>query len=298
MSQLPVPQCSSCATKILKEFASEIYKSALVISDQEIHPLLSECALDTLFDIAIKTKSYMKEKHPSDKYKVFSLGQSPAWLVAMMKLIDEVQGVHDTQYDFIAFSSGFFEYDLQHDRFKRWKTPSLEEVNIYKKYLDTLDLDLKKDTSNESKKRILSKTLGWKKNTPVSKKTHTFILEFPHHANSMLSFEEVAKSHFPKDFNFLVSQPYSKRLPGSTEILRFIDQEAISNLIVPLANSDYFDDRLVMRYPIFDWTQKDPSSFHMSSAATLLHKIVEAYVDCRYKISSKTEISNSMEALD
>jgi len=252
--------CTSCATQAFEKFDSDIKKSKLVIAEEtylesKTHPLLKNCGMDTLFDIAVKTKQYISKKYPKFNYKILALGQSPAWLVEMMKLIDEEQGQQDTRYDFIPFSSAFFTYNPVTKQFTRYVSPTSESLQSYKERLKKSGLfQIKKD-------ELL------------------FILEFPQDGPGLVSFYEVARHDLPQDFSFLISKP--KLALPSSQILDFIDQTTIKELIYPLSRLDDFDDRLVMHYPYTKWQHTDPFTFQLSASALLLKKIMKTYVKCR-----------------
>lgn len=238
-----------------KLFEHEIQKSKLIDKNGALHPLLSQEGMDQLFNIACDVKDAIECLAPNKLYQVFSLGQSAAWLIHMMRLIDDSNRTSNTRYGHIAFSGNFFDYYTKKKVLKRTIKPSSKQKKQYGAYLNSLNL--KPDIS------------CW----------HTFIIEFPCYTRGVLSFDEVAKPYLPAQMNYLISPPLIAMLPERSYVLETIDHETAHGFLAELRNSDRFDDRRVLNFPIEQWGVEDPLQFKLSDSAHLLEKIMALYVE-------------------
>lgn len=251
--------------KWLEQFEERIAMSTLVLHDYdsdddeatEMHPLLDYDYMDQLFGLAVQTKHYLTKKYPNEKLRIFSLGQSPAWLVAMMHAIDKRKGCTDIQYKHLAFSGHFYDFKDKKstELVKSEQYPDHEQRKAYRKYL---------------RKIGLHKPEG----------SRTFIVEFPNHCKGIRSFYDVAKKKLPNEkFNFLISPPNFNNLPPLCEQLPFIDKDTVDGLLWHLARTDKFDDRLVLNFKYPDWKDKNPLDFKPSASAQLLYEIMLSSLD-------------------
>ncbi len=217
-----------------------------------LHPLLTPSGLRTLVSLAIKTNNFIKVRYPDKLYNIFSLGQSPAWVVEAMKIIDEKNNVQDTHYGFMAFSGSWYLPDGEGVVVREAsQAPSQEASQAYHRYLDALCASTKRDCVN-------------------------IAIEFPRSSKGLRSFEETIRgSCFFNQLELFISKPQFS-CPGI--VLDFIDENTIENFIKLLANADRFEDRLVMSYSHEIWLSKNPLSFHPSDSAELLREMIRAYV--------------------
>lgn len=245
------------------QFEKRINASSLITTKNGTefhHPLLYDARMDELFNLAINTKKFIKTKWPKDKIRLFSLGQSPAWLIAMMQEIDRRKKITDTEYKYLAFSGHF--YDLKDGKLIKSKNcPSKDQCFAYRKYLKECGLS----------------------NHPEG--TRACIVEFPNFSKGIRSFYDVAQPALPpkEHFNFLVTPPNVNDLPPHCEKLDFVSTETVKGLIYELARTDKFDDRLVLNFQYPDWQTKNPDDFKRSASAQLMHEIMCASLDTKFK---------------
>ncbi len=231
-----------------------------------IHPLLTPHGLPMLFDIATTTLESIKTK-ANGRCHIFALGQSPAWVVRTMEIIDQQKNDTPIQYELIAFSGGWYI------------TPSKSShAGEEKKLIREGGRAPKKATKTNYLQYFQQLTSRIPQNEQI------FIIEFSYYMRGLCSFEDVIHSIVPKEqLQILISKPIHEYALNYFKytILNNISPTQIQKFLNPLSICDKFDDRLVPNYPHDQWTTCNPSDFKPPASANLLIEIIKHYASLR-----------------
>ena len=190
--------------------------------------------------------------------RVFSLGQSPAWVVRTAEMLSDARDEERT-FGYIAFSG----------RFLASNNKKTGQHSPYDSYV----LDSKERPENETKYREYLTSIGMDPDTIISKAAEgkkTVILEYTQSGESLASFVSVL-------YGWAKSEGKLKQLQESLDVcilaqdfcnlknMNLIEQgisvdlsriPVETSLIVPLANGEDIgptSDRLVPRYAAWEW---------------------------------------------
>lgn len=227
---------------------------------REDHILLNDEYIGVLKDLAQKVSLMIDERYPHQEHVIIGLGQSPAYLLEMIKLLDTQKGRTDREYLHVAFSGRFLPpfVDEYADPIYRKKLKTR-----YKNYLTELMLD--------------------KKHVDRSKKKH-IILEFCYQGTGLQSFLNFFKKYTNKpDVIYLRTMQaeslYPILLQGVASSKVILDDPKTIRLACFLSNSDEYDDRLVPHFSPRKWPNVDPLVFTMSDQSRMLLKRMKCFVD-------------------
>lgn len=212
------------------------------------HPLMSSENVELLYRMAKKISVKIDSEFPSERQVLVGLGQSPAYLLEMIKLIDEKEDRRNRSYKRVAFSGNFLSsvfFDAI--RFRR-------NVLFYRDYLGQIGLSEENFGMGDVK---------------------YIILEVCHHGDGLRSFLSFFDNYKIKP-SVCYLQTAGFRLVTCSNVDRImrygITVREEEKLTVDLANADKFDDRLVPHFAFHEWGITDPLAFVVEPNAI---KIIE-----------------------
>ena len=208
----------------------------------ENHPLMKSENISLLYGLATQVSSIADKNFSAKKQILVGLGQSPAYLLEMIKLIDQKKNKNDRSYLNVAFSGSYYSFS---DDDKSVIDPFLckkfiELGSHYKQYLNKVGLsdnDMNKDD------------------------TEFIILEVCQHGNGLKSFLSFFHD-YKKQPNVIYLQSNffePVHLPVKNQWLAMNEQEGM--LTVALANADKFKDRITPQFQFHKWQTVDPREF-------------------------------------
>ena len=193
------------------------------------------------------------------------LGQSPAYLLEMIKLLDAKNGRCDRFYLNVAFSGSYYVtgefYDgsissFVFEQYQKYK-------NNYLSYLNKIGLSV--EALNDAETKFI-------------------ILEFCCDGKGLTSFLSFFSEYREKPSVVYIQDQYSATIFHSIapwqEELVLESNEYI--LIDRLANADRFNDRLVPYFSWKEWALVDPLLFKQHENALTLKKSLQNFVDSKY----------------
>ncbi len=226
--------------------------------DIKNYPLMKTENLGLLYSLADQVSDMADGKFSAKKQVLVGMGQSPAYLLEMIRLIDQEKGRKDRSYLNVAFSGRYYEpggCDLidsySHKQF-------VEFGSHYKQYLNKVGLS-ENDLNRDDTKFI--------------------ILEVCHHCASLKSFLSFFKDYKKQPgVVYLQSSDFFARanLPVKNQRLALDAQE--HKLTAALANADRFKDRLVPQFQVYRWKTVDPFKFEPEENAPIILKRLRHFV--------------------
>jgi hypothetical protein len=227
---------SDAAKRSLAQEATTVLKIKPIppIDPTGSHPLLEREMLSTLVGFASGINTRFS------KARIYSLGQSPAYLVQTADFLHQMDGKsRDLVFGKIAFSGHWKAYsDIRED-----------DIDSYKRYLGSIGMH-PFEIINEFE----------------LKKIKTIIYECVKSRRGLECFLEFLEK-WANDFGVF------SKLKDSIDILTFEIKPRSDiledNLIYRLANADDYNDRLVERYPHHRWSTSNLLKFRLSRNAKL-----------------------------
>jgi|GEM_PF-3027956 len=220
------------------------------------HALMNHYNLCLLEQLANKVSTGIDRMASGKKQVLVGLGQSPAYLLEMIKLIDAKQNRSDRRYLNVAFSGSYFTASGGEFKIDRWVLPEYIRLgHHYRHYLDKIGLS----------KEALSAT-----------DTEFIIIEVAHFGEGLISFLDFF-SDYPKKPSLIYLQhslfsPIPLRFSLNSN--RIIINDTEQKLLVALANADQFKDRLVSHFHFHRWESIDPTTFQPEeNAPIILHQL-------------------------
>jgi hypothetical protein len=221
------------------------------------HPLMNARNLDLLYELANKVSYNIDRMFPNKKQVLVGLGQSPAYLLEMIKLLDAKKHRYNRAYLDVAFSGSFYDAEG-----KRIDSIMFEEFNklapYYRKYMERIGLS----------KQDLDKA-----------NTQFIVLEVSHTCKGLKSFLQFFADYTIRPFViYLQSHAFSAAgLEVPNERIALDDNE--EKLMVELANADKFKDRLVPHFSYYEWETIDPLSFKPDENVPVIMEQLRQFVD-------------------
>ncbi|MBY0110320.1 MAG: hypothetical protein K2X90_04375 [Candidatus Babeliaceae bacterium] len=226
------------------------------------HPLMSHYNMCILYNLALRLSDTIDRNFRGKKQVLVGLGQSPAYLLEMIKMIDNKKSREDRRYISAAFSGRKFLFDNEDGRIK--KDPFLAErfnkvEPYYSRYLDSIGLS----------KEELSKH-----------DTEFIVLEVCRHCTGLASFFDFFYTYSKKPSAYYLQSSDFKEVRFLDSNLKKIkidtDEE---RLMVGLANSDSYKDRIVAQFSYYKWETINPLAFQKEENAQLIIEEIKKFVE-------------------
>ena len=223
--------------------------------DIENHPLYKPENLLLLYNLANRASKTADESFSAKNQVFVGMGQSPAYLLEMIKRIDRAREREGRSYMHVAFSgTSYMDGKLDPYLYRKYG----ELGGYYQQYLTKVGLseaDLNKDD------------------------TEFIILEVCHQGNGLRSF----LSFFDNYKNspaviYLQSPAHFGPVCISETNERILINAQENNLTVALANADPFKDRLVPEFQFHRWKTVDPLAYKYEENAPKILKRIEQFV--------------------
>lgn len=240
-------------TQAQEQETNTINKNSLVKSDFN-HPLMEKKNLVILYGLAQRVSKQIDQSFPGEKQVIIGLGQSPAYLLEMIKLIDQKQNRQNRTYMHVAFSGSFFSLNqVDKSLFQQFK----KNQHYYETYLNKIGLDKKNLTDIN---------------------TSYIILEVAHHCQGLKSFISFFDQYERKPNVLYLQEDYFNKVelyPYNNYRLTLQNDE--QPLTVALANADAFKDRLVPQFQFHRWKHVDPTIWQQEENAQIVIRSLEKF---------------------
>lgn len=221
------------------------------------HPLMNKKNIAMLNLIAQRVSDIIDSKFPEKEQVIIGLGQSPAYLLKMIELIDRKHERIDRSYIHVAFS-GFCSC-LKDGIFNAREALTLSNNEPY--YISYLQkLKLSPHNLEDGRSYIVLEICNTGKGL-----------------NSFLNFFHGYKER-PGIVYLKKNKHFKLKQHGFKQKGMLIGDEVEIKLITFLANADKFDDRLVPHFPMHTWKSVNPFDFIPKKNAQLIIKNLEDYV--------------------
>ncbi len=223
----------------------------------ENHPLVKTKNLDLLYGLAQRVSVAADESFPAKNQVILGLGQSPAYLLEMMKCIDQENNRNDRVHKHVAFSHEWRSTFLIERGFRQRKS-------AYEEYLNNSELapdDLNKEDTN------------------------FVILDFAVTGRGLKSFLAFFENYKKKP-----SVVYWQNADSEAPMLSVASHKlglnpAEDELMPHLGSLDKLDDRLVAYFPHYEWSTVNPLDFRPGENAQVILNYVQQYA--KYKSQFK-----------
>ena len=234
---------------------------ARAVSAIENHPLMNDRNLALLNKLANKISDEIDRMFPAKKQVLVGLGQSPAYLLEMIKLIDEQKHRSNRQYLNVAFSGGFYGSDVRGLIDPRLAQEFKERAPYYRRYLEKVGLS--EEDFNETDTKFI-------------------VVEVCHTCQGLQSFLYFFEDYTKKPFVlYLQSEAFEPaRLSFPSD--RFVIDRNEEKLMLSLAEADEFEDRIVPHFAYFKWDKIDPLTFKPEKNAPVIMKQIRQFIEETY----------------
>ena len=232
--------------------------AAMLFDFKEEHPLMEKENVALLKVVAERVSEEINTLFPNKKQIIVSLGQSPAYLCEMIKLIDKKQGRNNRSYLNVAFSGNFYS--------RKENGKEMIDPYLYQKYQSLAGHYI----------TYLEK-LGLSEDNLLDPHTQFILLEVCHTCQGLKSFLSFLNTFPRKPFPLYLQHNHFEPL-GWTDSKRILLNSSENKLMVSLANADKFEDRLVPHFAYYEWEKLNPLAFKPEGNAPIIIEQLQQFI--------------------
>jgi len=259
-------------------------------ADIKGHPLMNQANRELLYQLTLRFSQAIDIKHRGKRQVICGLGQSPAYVIELLKRIDHAFNRTDREYKHIAFSGNHYPAPADYKDPKS-PCPATEEVRTtgsdhFSHFCAVVDDNIRKNSAarptdiQKIMYRSYLKTLGL--SYVSSEENKVFILvDRVRFGSSMRSALDVLREsptiQYPDVFFFYNFPHY---LPDIEPNGIFMNPET-HQLMFILSQADTsttFKDRLIPEFRYANWCSVNPQNFKPSMNALAIIKALEAFL--------------------
>ena len=244
-------------------------------ADISEHILMNDHNRKLLFKLAGRFSDRIDEQFPNKTQIICGLGQSPAYLIETLKLIDQHRQRRDREYKLVAFSGNFFaQVDKDERPIKKARAAqhddAFEEFCAIHADKVEFDKDMLPSWQHRRDYRRYLKTIGFSQQDLLSPDKEFVLIDRCHYGLGLRSFLYIIQ-HYEKKPTIFFMHNYLSFINSSPQSITLNKEEYDVMFALSFdTNSTKFKDRLVQLFKRDAWRTIDPAQFKPHENALII----------------------------